>query len=288
MARPKPRRWLHRRGALELGARTCLMGIVNLTPDSFSDGGRFLAPEAAVEHALKLVRDDSDIIDFGAESTRPGSLGTSAAEQLDRLLPVLEIIRQATTTILSIDTRSSEVARACLESGADVINDVSGLTFDSQLAKVCAEFKAGLVVMHMRGTPATMQQDLEYDDLIGEIQATLFRAVERAGIAGVDPARVLVDPGLGFGKNSAQNFQLIGQLDKLSGLAAGILVGPSRKRFTGELSGLRPEQRQFSTAAAVAMCALNGADVIRVHDVAEMRQVTDMCDRYREVNERRA
>lgn len=283
MAAPNVRHFHHRRGTLELGKRTRLMGILNVTPDSFSDGGEFLSTDRAIEHTLKLVHDGAEIIDIGAESTRPGSAGTPDDLQLERLLPVLSQLRTQSDVIISIDTRSAVVAHECLACGADIINDVSGLSHDPALASVCAEHKAGLVLMHMRGTPATMQSELSYDNLICDVRDFLARAVKQAISAGVTADAILVDPGLGFGKSFDQNYLLMGSLSKFSEIGIGLLVGPSRKGFTGEFSKLPAAERQYSTAAAVAISILNCADILRVHDVAEMRQVADICDRYRNI-----
>ncbi len=259
------------------------MGIVNVTPDSFSDGGQYIEASRAAEHALELVKQGADIIDLGAESTRPGSHGVSTDIQLGRLLPVLEEIRAETDAIISIDTRSSVVAKFCLAIGADIINDVSGLKEDVELAPVCRDYHAGIVLMHMRGTPATMQQEPHYDDVVAEVAQSLTESVAIANHHGIESESILVDPGLGFGKSFTHNYVLLRNLNILRGLVAGILVGPSRKAFTGEFSGLPASARQFSTAAAVAIAVMNGADVIRVHDVAEMKQVTEICDRYSEL-----
>lgn len=283
MARLSPKQFRHRRGVLELGTRTRLMGIVNVTPDSFSDGGKFMEPNHAAAHALELVSMGADLLDLGAESTRPGSSGVSADEQLSRLLPVLELIRTETDVVISVDTRSSIVAKFCLSVGADVINDVSGLQSDVQIAEVCAQHNAGLVLMHMRGTPETMQRDTEYADVAEEVEHSLRETVMIASLHGVQSESILVDPGLGFGKSFEQNYRLLHSLGRFRELAAGVLVGPSRKAFTGEFSGLPPASRQFSTAAVVAISVMNGADIIRVHDVSEMKQVTDICDRYLEL-----
>ncbi|MBK8130270.1 MAG: dihydropteroate synthase [bacterium] len=284
MASLKLRTFRHRRGVLVFGLRTRLMGIVNITPDSFSDGGQFATRDRAVEHAMRLIAESADIIDLGAESTRPGSQGVEDGEQLERLLPVLRELRGRTEIPISIDTRSAVVARECLEAGADIINDVAGLRSDAAIADYCVEYGAGLVVMHMRGDPATMQRNTEYADLISDVRSDLLLSVEIAMLAGLQPAHVMVDPGLGFGKSFDQNYSLIRRAADFRGDCAGVLLGPSRKAFTGEFSGLPAAQRQFSTAAVVAIAALYGGDVLRVHDVAEMRQVTDMCDRYRELD----
>ncbi|MCC6477253.1 dihydropteroate synthase, partial [bacterium] len=273
MERSEIRYFRYRGGAFELGKRTLLMGILNVTPDSFSDGGKYAERRAAFERALEIEKDGADILDIGAESTRPGSLPVSDDEQCARLLPLLKDLREKLRIPISIDTRSCRVASECLKEGAHVINDVSGLRDGAELAEICAKYSAGLVIMHMRGTPETMQKDVGYDDVVGEVARSLKSSVELAQDAGVSREQILVDPGLGFGKSFDQNYMLMGSLASFMELAGGVLVGPSRKAFTGELSGLPADERQFSTAAAVAICVLNGADVLRVHDVSEMRQV---------------
>lgn len=281
---PEKRIWRHRSGEIVLGERTLLMGIVNVTPDSFSDGGRYLEPDAAVKHACRLEENGADLLDFGAESTRPGSNEVSAAAQLERLLPVIERVVQRVRVPISVDTSCAEVANACLRLGTSVVNDITGLRGDSAMAGVCARFNAGVILMHMRGTPRTMQQDTTYADLIGEVRSYLAESVNRAVNAGVSRNRIIVDPGIGFGKSFEQNYELLGSSEKFRDLAAGVLIGPSRKRFTGEFCGLPPEQRIFPTAAAVCVAALHGADIVRVHDPAEIRQVTDIIDRFRAIH----
>ena len=275
--------WRFRGGDFRLGERTLLMGIVNVTPDSFSDGGEFLDPDSAIRHALCLQDEGADLIDIGAESTRPGSSGVPASIQVERLLPVLRGLRGRLRVPLSVDTTRGEVARAALEQGAAVINDVSGFRGDETLPEMCAAFAAGVVLMHMRGTPADMQRDTHYEDLLRELRDALQASVVTADRHGIPRDRVLVDPGLGFGKTFAQNHRLIAALGSFRDLAAGVLVGPSRKAFTAEFSGLPGARRQFGTAAALALCVLYGADVIRVHDVAAMREVTQLIDRHREL-----
>ncbi|MFZ5432200.1 MAG: dihydropteroate synthase [Calditrichota bacterium] len=277
--------WKHRTGEFVLGGRTLIMGIVNVTPDSFSDGGKYFDAGAAAAHAMALRDAGADLVDLGAESTRPGSQPVSASEQLQRLLPVLDRLRQQLNIPISIDTSLSEVAALCLGKGAAIINDVTGLRQDSNLAHVCAQSGAGVVVMHMRGTPATMQTDISYADLFSEIHSFLFDSVAYALHAGIQQDHIVVDPGIGFGKTFEQNYLLLGGMKRFSDLAAGVLAGPSRKAFTGEFNERPAEQRQYSTAAAVALAALNGADIVRVHDVAEMRQITDIIDRFREIHE---
>ena len=279
--------WQHRTGDFTLGRRTLLMGIVNVTPDSFSDGGKYLRPEAALAHALTLQEQGADLLDLGAESTRPDSEGVTDAEQLRRLLPVFEMLNGRVRVPLSVDTASAEVAEACLQAGASIVNDVTAFHGDASLPLVCARRGAGVILMHLRGTPRTMQRDTHYDDLFGEIYAHLAGNVAAAQAAGIGRERILVDPGIGFGKSFDQNYLLLGGLSRFGDLAAGVLAGPSRKRFTGEFCALPPDQRQFPTAAAVALAVLHGADVVRVHDVAEMRQVVDILDRFRELHEER-
>jgi len=259
------------------------MGIVNVTPDSFSDGGEYLDGQAAADHALRLQDEGADLVDLGAESTRPGSKPVGAGDQLGRLIPVLAKLHGRLTVPISIDTSLNKVALACLESGAGIINDITGLRRDPEIAATCAEYGAGLVLMHMRGTPETMQSDTDYGDLFGEIHSFLHETVALAIQYSVGRENIVVDPGIGFGKSFEQNYRLLGNLNHFGDLGAGILVGPSRKAFTGEFSKLPANGRQYSSAAAVALAVLNGADIVRVHDVAEMRQVTDIIDRYREV-----
>ena len=259
------------------------MGIVNVTPDSFSDGGKFLESDRACEHALKLAESGAEILDLGAESSRPGSDPVSKEVQLERLLPLLESLRPETKAVISIDTRSSEVARNCLALGADVVNDISGFRSDSELAVVCAEYHAGLILMHMQGEPASMQHSPQYRDVVSEVKSSLLDSVRSAKAEGIAVDHLLVDPGIGFGKTFIHNYQLLNAIKEFRTLAAGVLIGPSRKAFTAEFSAAAPSQRQFPTAAAVAIAILNGADVLRVHDVAEMRQVSDICDRYLEI-----
>jgi len=259
------------------------MGVVNITPDSFSDGGRYLSREAAVEQALRLQSDSADLLDLGAESTRPGSQPVPIREQLNRLLPVLEVLQGLAQIPISIDTTSSAVARECLKAGAVIINDISGFHYDAELPAVCAESEAGVVLMHVKGTPETMQQQTKYENMIGEVREYLGSGIETARSHGISCEYIVVDPGLGFGKSFEQNYRLLGSLNRFGDIAAGVLVGPSRKAFTGEFSQLPPEQRQFSTAAAVALAVLHGADIARVHDVKELRQVTDIVDKFRTI-----
>jgi len=259
------------------------MGVVNVTPDSFSDGGLFLSPEAAVRQALLLAEQGADILDIGAESTRPGSAPISAASELERLLPIIESIALKTEVPISVDTYKAHVADEALKAGAGIVNDISGFHFDEAMPEVCARHKAGVVLMHIKGTPRDMQLDPIYGDLLGEIIAYLKEGLQRAEAAGVERERILLDPGIGFGKTFDDNYRLISGLRKLAALGFPVLIGPSRKGFTGQFSGLPPHKRQFATAAAVSLSILNGASVVRVHDVAEMKEVAAIVDRFLQV-----
>jgi dihydropteroate synthase len=262
--------------------RTLVMGIVNVTPDSFADGGRFLDPGAAEAHARTLAAEGADILDLGAESTRPGSRSVSAAEEQDRLLPVLERLLEAPPCPVSVDTSKPEVAGAALALGAHMVNDITGLAAGPDLARLCARHGAGLCVMHMRGTPATMQDDPRYDDLLGEIRARLAAAVAAAEAAGVAADAICVDPGIGFGKTVAHNLTLLKRVDALAVLGKPVLIGPSRKRFIGELTGAPPAERLAGTLAACALAAQAGAHVLRVHDVAAVRQAVRVAEAIRD------
>lgn len=252
------------------------MGIVNVTPDSFSDGGRFVDARAALKHALRLVEEGADLVDVGGESTRPGALPVSEAEEAARVLPVLERLREHLAVPISVDTRRAATARAALSAGASVVNDVSALG-DPGMAEVVAEADAGLVLMHMRGTPRTMQRDPWYADLLGEIAGELEDAVLRARATGVRDERMVVDPGLGFGKTAEHNLELLARLGEFSVAGLPVLIGPSRKAFLGSLlGGLPPEERAIGTAAACVVAFLNGARIFRVHDVRPVRQALDV------------
>lgn len=262
--------------------RTLLMGIVNVTPDSFADGGRYLAPDAAVARARALAAEGADLVDVGAESTRPGARPVPVQEELDRLLPVLERLLKDPPCPVSVDTRKPEVAEAALTLGAHMINDVSGLASGPALAEVCARHGAGLVLVHMQGTPETMQRDPRYRDVVGEVREALTRAVATAEAAGVDPETLCVDPGIGFGKTVAHNLTLLKRLDALAGLGKPLLVGPSRKSFLGALLDLPPAERLEGTLAASVACVLAGVHVLRVHDVAAVRRAVRVAEAIRD------
>jgi dihydropteroate synthase len=264
----------------EWGSRTHVMGVVNVTPDSFSDGGRYPTVEAAVARGQALARAGADLIDIGGESTRPGAEPVPLQAELERVLPVLEALRDRTDVPLSIDTRKAEVARRALAAGASLVNDVSGLGHDPEMAQVVARAGAALGLMHMQGTPQTMQADPRYDDVVGEVLEALAASMERAVRAGVARDRLWVDPGIGFGKTLGHNLFLLRHLSELHVLGAPILVGTSRKRFLGTLAGGRsPEERLAGTLGSIAaVAALRGADVVRVHDVAEAKDALAVAD----------
>ncbi len=254
------------------GSGPFLMGVVNATPDSFSDGGRFLATDAAVARAERLVVDGADLVDVGGESTRPGAVEVPAGEELRRVLPVIERLRERGCAVpISIDTRKAEVARAALAAGADLVNDVSGLA-DPAMAEVVAASGAACVLMHMRGTPADMVSRAIYADVAGEVARELADALARAVRRGVPEGRVLLDPGIGFAKTAEQSLLLLHAIPRLRSLGRPLLVGPSRKSFIGWVTGAAVGDRLPGTLAAVAACVLAGAEFIRVHDVEPARQ----------------
>lgn len=253
---------------LPLGTRTFVMGIVNVTPDSFSDGGRALDVDDAVSHALSLLEDGADVLDLGGESTRPGSKPVSPEEETARVLPVVEALVSRGVRCLSVDTRNASTAKACLEAGASWLNDVSALSHDEDMPEVAAGFDA-VILMHARGEPETMQKGvIHYDDVVEEVALYLEERVALAVSRGVPKERLLVDPGIGFGKRGGHNLELTRGLARLSSIAGGVLYAPSRKRFLGELAGVSvPAERDAATVGAVCYAALHGADVVRVHDV---------------------
>lgn len=272
--------WTLRCGARELpvGGRTLLMGIVNVTPDSFSDGGQFHDPDAAIEHGRRLAGEGADILDIGGESTRPGAQAVDAEAECQRVLPVIEALAGEVEVPISIDTSKAPVARRAIAAGATMINDVTALRGDPEIAGVAAEAGLPLVLMHMKGTPRTMQADPRYDDLMGEIIATLRRSMAIAVEAGVPEDQLVVDPGIGFGKTVEHNLEILRRLPQLRSLGCPILVGTSRKSFIGHVTGAEVTDRLFGTAATVAFGIVRGARIVRVHDLAAMRQVTQMTD----------
>jgi dihydropteroate synthase len=278
-----------RSSTLVLGPRTLIMGVLNITPDSFSDGGRFLDPRRAVDHALAMQRDGAHLIDVGAESTRPGSHEITSEEELRRLLPVLKALRRRLKIPISVDTRKSTVAEAALQVGADVVNDVSGLQYDPSIARVAAKYRASLILTHMRGEPRTMQKGPFAKDVIRDVLSGLRASLAKAHKAGVVKSQIILDPGIGFGKTHTQNYELLRSLPHLAKLGCPLLVGASRKGFLGATlardgKSLPAQERLWGTAATVAASILNGAHIIRVHDIAAMAQVARVADRILQPN----
>ncbi len=267
--------WKLKRREIALGERTLLMGVLNVTPDSFSDGGKYADPDRAFARALELEEQGADILDIGAESTRPGSSRISAAEELRRLIPVLKRLKDRLAIPISVDTYKAEVAERALDLGAEIINDPSGLTFEPQLARVVSNHDAGLAINHMRGRPEMWTKLAPMPDPMATIHRDLDAAVSRARHVGIDRTRLVVDPGLGFGKRREQNALIIDRLSELTPLDLPILAGPSRKHF---LAHEDPEETRFATAAAVTASVLSGAHIVRVHDVREMRAAADVAD----------
>jgi dihydropteroate synthase len=267
-----------------LGERTLVMGVLNVTPDSFSDGGRFLDQATAVEHGLRLFEEGADIVDVGGESTRPGASPVAAEEERRRVVPVVEALRRQGAGLISIDTTKAEVARAAIAAGADLINDISGLGFDAGMAPLAAELQVPLVVMHLRGSFETVHRQPSYRDVMGEVQAELRRTLRRAADAGVAVSNIIVDPGIGFAKDAGHSLEVLARLGELHSLGRPVLVGPSRKSFIGKTLDLPVEARIWGTAAAVAAAVLGGAHIVRVHDVLEMVQVIRVCDALLEVS----
>jgi len=272
-----------RKRSLALGERTLLMGVLNVTPDSFSDGGKYFAVGKAVKAALAMQDAGADILDIGAESTRPGSSGISAAEELSRLLPVLQELRGRLMIPISLDTQKSTVAESAIGAGAEILNDISGLKNDPRLAEVAAGYKVPLILMHMRGTPRTMQKGPFAKDVMRDVAAGLRHSLALARRAGVTKSQIILDPGIGFGKSYAQNYELLAKLPELSKLGCPLLVGTSRKGFLGTTlarngKAAPPGQRLWGTAATVTASILAGAHIVRVHDVAEMAQVARVTD----------
>ena len=260
-------------------ARRCLvMGVVNVTPDSFSDGGRYLDPAAAVAHGLALVADGADLLDVGGESTRPGATDVPGAVELERVLPVVEQLARTAEVPVSIDTRKAAVAAAALAAGATMVNDVSAGRHDPDLLGVAADAKVPLVLMHMLGTPATMQDDPRYDDVVAEVEAFLAERCRAAEAAGVDHQALVVDPGIGFGKRDQDNYALLDDLARFTRLGHPVMVGTSRKAFIGRALDSPADQRIEGTAATVVWAVERGARIVRVHDVAPMVRAVRMTE----------
>lgn len=274
--RRPPETWVTSRRTLSL-ERPLIMGILNLTPDSFSDGGRFIDPQRAIEYALQMESAGADIIDIGGETTKPGASPVPAAEEAARIIPVMERLSKALHCPLSVDTWKSSVAESALSAGAEIINDISGFTFDPQMADVVARHGAATVLMHTRGRPDEMQQDTVYSDLMTEIMSGLRNSVSQALAAGVQRERIAIDPGIGFGKDLSGNLEILRRLRELTSMGLPVLVGTSRKSFIGKILARHDtSERTFGTAATMALSVANGAQILRVHDVREMRDVVDL------------
>ncbi|MCK4563077.1 MAG: dihydropteroate synthase [Verrucomicrobia bacterium] len=279
MPQRKIHSWLCRDRVLKLGERTRVMGILNVTPDSFSDGGDFSDPSAAVDRALEMVAQGADIIDIGGESTRPGAGPVSKEEEIGRTIPVIERIRAQSDVFISIDTMKAEVALQALEAGADVINDVSAFEADLNMVEVAAKTRAGVVLMHMKGVPQTMQDEPNYGDVVPEVCTYLERRLDFAAQRGVRHDRMVIDPGIGFGKTVEHNLELLRGLPELTKRGSPILVGASRKSFIGQVLGRgNPAERQAGSLGVAAWAAMRGAHILRVHDVIDTCDVCRLVD----------
>lgn len=251
------------------------MGILNVTQDSFSDGGKFDTPEQAATHAIKMIEDGADIIDIGGESTRPGAEPVSLEEELTRTIPVIEAIRKQSDCVISIDTYKSKVASAALNAGANLVNDISGLTFDVGIAPLVAEKNVPVILMHIKGTPRDMQKEPHYEDLMGEIKDFFTAQIVKAKKAGISNTNIILDPGIGFGKRLEDNFELIRELKQICAMGYPVLIGPSRKSFIGTALNLPVTERLEGTLASITAGVMNGARIVRVHDVVSvLRTVT--------------
>ena len=261
---------------------TLVMGILNVTPDSFSDGGLFYNTDEAVSHALQLIENGIDILDIGGESTRPGAEKISEKEEIQRIIPVVKQIRELSPEIIiSIDTTKSMVAQKAIQSGANIINDISGFSFDNKMIDVVRESKVPVIIMHMQGDPSNMQNKPVYDDLIIDISSFFKSKIKLATDAGIKKKQIILDPGIGFGKTVGDNFQLINQLNEFCKLGFPVMIGPSRKSFIGTTLNLPVDDRLEGTAAAVAVGVMNGARIVRVHDVKEIKRVVTIVEKIR-------
>ncbi len=269
---------------LDLSSRTHLMGVLNVTPDSFSDGGKFFQVERAVKQGIRMAEEGADIIDVGGESTRPESDPVTIEEELSRVIPVIEALSKEIDAPISIDTYKSRVAKKALDAGAEMINEISALRFDPQMKEVAAEYQVPIVLMHIKGTPKNMQKNPYYDDVIDEIIKYLKESIQLAKDAGIQEENIIVDPGIGFGKRLEDNLNILKNLKKFSILDCPILVGPSRKSFIGKILTLPVEERLEGSLAALAVSIMNGANIVRVHDVKESKRVACLVDTILKVN----
>jgi len=267
------------KGRLDFSAGCIVMGVLNVTPDSFSDGGQFIEADKAIEHGLQMAADGAAIIDVGAESTQPGSASVSADEQIRRVIPVIEALSKKIDVSISIDTCNCEVALAALEAGAAMINDITALS-DEGVGKLAAEWEVPVVLMHMQGEPQTMQIEPKYDDVVGEVLQFLLERARRAEQFGIDKSKIFIDPGIGFGKTLEHNLLILRNIRRFVETGYRVLVGPSRKSFIGKITSKEnPAERIFGTAATVALCVAAGVSIVRVHDVAEMVDVVKVANK---------
>ncbi|GJQ24597.1 MAG: dihydropteroate synthase [Candidatus Brocadia sapporoensis] len=268
-------------GTLHLGIKTCVMGILNVTPDSFYDGKRYDIHENAVEHAIKMVKDGAEIIDIGGESTRPGAFPIMETEEIKRVIPVIKFLSKQLKTPISIDTYKAKVAERAIDAGASIINDVSGLRRDEKMAQVAAEANVPVILMHKKGTSRTMQKYPLRKNACAEIMAYLKKSIAIATGAGIEGKRIILDPGIGFGKTVQQNLEILRRLGEFKSLDFPLMVGTSRKKFIGTILDLPVQERLYGTLATLAVAVMNGAHIVRVHDVREAAQVVTLCDAIR-------
>ena len=265
-------------------SHTLIMGILNMTPDSFSDGGQFKSHNKAIDHALKMVEEGANIIDIGGESTRPGAEAVQLEEELSRTIPIIEAIRLKSDCLISIDTYKSKVAMAALAAGADMVNDISGLTFDHNMASLVAERNVPVIIMHIKGKPRDMQKNPNYDNLIKEIKVFFELQIAIAKRAGIDSGNIILDPGIGFGKRLEDNFEIIRELGQISTMGYPVLLGPSRKSFIGLTLDLPIEERMEGTLASITAGVINGARIVRVHDIRATRRTLTITEKIMGIN----
>ena len=263
---------------------TLIMGILNVTPDSFSDGGKFKSHDQAIGHAVKMIKEGANIIDIGGESTRPGAKAVQLEEELMRIIPIIEAIRLKSDCLISIDTYKSKVAEAALDAGADMVNDISGLTFDHNMASLVAERNVPVIIMHIKGKPRDMQKNPNYDNLIKEIKVFFELQIATAKRAGIDSGNIILDPGIGFGKRLEDNFEIIRELGQISTMGYPVLLGPSRKSFIGLTLDLPIEERMEGTLASITAGVINGARIVRVHDIRATRRTLTITEKIMGIN----
>ena len=271
------------RSWLKSPSRTLIMGILNLTPDSFSDGGQFNSIQKALDYTMSMIEAGADIIDIGGESTRPGSKPISFVEEIERTIPVIEEIRKISDCTISIDSYKSEVVEAALNVNANIVNDISGLTYDNKMAKLISDKKSPLILMHMKGKPLDMQKNPIYDDLISEICNFFSNQIFFANSVGIDSSKIILDPGIGFGKTIEDNFEIIRELKQIRAMGFPVLIGPSRKSFIGDTLNLPTDDRIEGTMATITAGLLNGANIVRVHDIKETLRTVSIAERIKGV-----